>query len=983
MSFHLTRLSVLLAFLLLAFLSARLLPFSYGSDEVAHFHFARFIADTQHLPRSSTDQDEANYKSDLPPLFYVIAGLSGRWIPFDSPPFVKITGHNPRLQLIVGLENLKAWRAFNTEDPLRGEVLLWYWFRWVTVVSSFINLLLILCLMRIALAAERWQNLAVVGLLAFTPTYLITSSVISYEPLLAVWLNGYLWMSYHLLKNPHRTLLYFGVGLLLGLACLTKYTPLPLIAVWPGFILWGYWRHRWGVGRAVSRLTLFGLGFGLTFGLWMAHTVWYFNQIDGRGWLYGLAAPFLSSDGSDTTSLRLINLLSGGQFGLAEGNGGDSLLDWGAYLFWTMWGNEWLAGIMLLFSLVVALRLILLWTQFDRPTQTWLLWLLSHLALLLTLPLLRFGMTQQAATGPGHHLLFPASGIIVLLFGYGLTAQGIAFNTVRVRWLSMWKQTALTIVSLLALTALGATGYRLHRDQATPLPLQTVPLPAETEIAHFDGVTLIQHSFTRTAESLVLTLWWRANSFLEDDYRFEVALLDQAGQPRSGWAGQPLNGRYPTRAWFPQDRLRTELHLPLLGLSAGTYQVQLSLRGQTVKLSTLSLTQSIPFRATDAVGGLPYHHWQPPNIPYNGGATISLLMPSSTTADLRLTAPDGQQYPPFVQHGQVYHFAVAADWQDGLYRLTHLDSAGDATTSAPFIPIDTEPRHFIPPPISNRLTANFANQLTLLGYDLPQRQVKAGERLVMTLHWQAQRTVGASLITFQRVVDGSGQRWGGQDRIPQGVYDTLLWAPNEIVSDSFALPIAANAPDGIYDLLVGVYLPVGAAVSLPLVQHGQLTEQTNLNLGRIKIGATLPAFLATKQPDHRLDKSFGVDEPLSLTGFDWHPCNGSADERCYRLRLMWHLHQPLTVDYTTFVHLRNAANQTVAQADQQPFKGSYPTSLWTVGETVSDDISLSLPPLPADTYHLIVGLYDWQTGQRLSVSQQPTDEIVLTSFVID
>jgi hypothetical protein len=42
-----------------------------------------------------------------------------------------------------------------------------------------------------------------------------------------------------------------------------------------------------------------------------------------------------------------------------------------------------------------------------------------------------------------------------------------------------------------------------------------------------------------------------------------------------------------------------------------------------------------------------------------------------------------------------------------------------------------------------------------------------------------------------------------------------------------------------------------------------------------------------------------------------------------RLTVFWQVLKPLAGDYTTFVHIRNQANQTVAQADVRPLAGQY------------------------------------------------------------
>ena len=88
------------------------------------------------------------------------------------------------------------------------------------------------------------------------------------------------------------------------------------------------------------------------------------------------------------------------------------------------------------------------------------------------------------------------------------------------------------------------------------------------------------------------------------------------------------------------------------------------------------------------------------------------------------------------------------------------------------------------------------------------------------------------------------------------------------------------------------------------------------------------------------------------------------------MTLVWQALQIPAADYTVFVHLRDAGDHTVAQADSPPQAGTYPTSFWDTGETVVDDHTLAIPDnLPAGDYTVVVGLYRPDTGERLSIAQ--------------
>ena len=87
--------------------------------------------------------------------------------------------------------------------------------------------------------------------------------------------------------------------------------------------------------------------------------------------------------------------------------------------------------------------------------------------------------------------------------------------------------------------------------------------------------------------------------------------------------------------------------------------------------------------------------------------------------------------------------------------------------------------------------------------------------------------------------------------------------------------------------------------------------------------------------------------------------------------------------YKVFVHLRDAAGNTVAQADFSPLDQiDEKLRLRMVGQAGSDMVHLTtnlIPPqdLPAGQYSLVIGLYDPTTQQRFPISNDPTGENAL------
>jgi len=86
------------------------------------------------------------------------------------------------------------------------------------------------------------------------------------------------------------------------------------------------------------------------------------------------------------------------------------------------------------------------------------------------------------------------------------------------------------------------------------------------------------------------------------------------------------------------------------------------------------------------------------------------------------------------------------------------------------------------------------------------------------------------------------------------------------------------------------------------------------------------------------------------------------------LTLFWQCLEEMEQSYAIFTHLVDAGDNIVAQKDNPPVDGFYPTTKWEVGEIVRDQYDLVISPeaLPGQ-YRLEVGMYLVETGERLNV----------------
>ncbi|MFQ5595176.1 MAG: glycosyltransferase family 39 protein [Anaerolineae bacterium] len=138
------------------------------------------------------------------------------------------------------------------------------------------------------------------------------------------------------------------------------------------------------------------------------------------------------------------------------------------------------------------------------------------------------------------------------------------------------------------------------------------------------------------------------------------------------------------------------------------------------------------------------------------------------------------------------------------------------------------------------------------------------------------------------------------------------------------------------------------------------------------------------EPAHPLRADF--DNQIQLLGYDLASFTYRPGDTL-QLFLYYRRLGQIEKDYTVSTQLLGPHNPATngplwAQDDSEPCRRFYPTSTWDEGEVVRDQYTI---PIPAETppgdYQLIMGLYDWQTLERLPVldaaGQVVADNVIL------
>ncbi len=250
--------------------------------------------------------------------------------------------------------------------------------------------------------------------------------------------------------------------------------------------------------------------------------------------------------------------------------------------------------------------------------------------------------------------------------------------------------------------------------------------------------------------------------------------------------------------------------------------------------------------------------------------------------------------------------------------------------------------------------------LRLLGLSLHGGPAyRTGEAVEVDLFWQALAAPGEDYLPRLQLLDAAGTVYAELAEKPvAGAYPTAWWQAGELVRDPHALFIPAATPAGRYRL------------ALSLVRAADGSSRAPVELAEIAVQGREHGY-EPPAPEHVQAVPFGP--AVELVGYDLAGAGltvGSpvlaAGPGPLEVTLYWHARQTPDKNYRVFVHLLDAGGQIVAQHDGAPGDGELPALGWLPGEYLADTHRLALPPaLPAGAYHLLVGLYDPVTRQRL------------------
>lgn len=382
----------------------------------------------------------------------------------------------------------------------------------------------------------------------------------------------------------------------------------------------------------------------------------------------------------------------------------------------------------------------------------------------------------------------------------------------------------------------GGVAYRIYSGSPSP-PAPPVALRADLGgLAQLDGAAL--PATVTAGDALDVQEYWRLLKQGTPDLRAFLHLVDAQGNL---WA-QADNIGYYAEDWLPGEtaindqRLQVPAYAPpipmklLFGLYSASSGQQLPIRdGSGAGVGTQIALGSLDVQPAKTAPS----NWRPPH------AMDTRVAPGLTLAGYELPRASvraGDSMPvnlfwrvdgpvqtmPRLQLGQL---SVAesrlADllppekWPTGVVedrRQLTVAATARATTAALAVgpvkladlQVTEPPRQFSLPATQRQLDLPVGSFATLAGLSL---QAQPGEPLKVDLVWRDREPTATSYKVFVHVLDALHKVIAQRDDFPQGgSTPTTSWVPDQVISDTYQVPLPDGLPQGA-QLEIGMYEP--------------------------------------------------------------------------------------------------------------------------------------------------------------------------------
>lgn len=568
---------ILIAFLVIGFAYSVVNPLHEATDELRHYRFIQHIIQRRSLPIQGEGGGLAcTVQGHHPPLYYATAALLTFWIDTGRDVCTEPPG-NPFWAYRyweVGRDNKNQYLHGPDETfPWRGEALAAHLARVVNLFFGAITVWLTWATARVIWPSRPALAAGSAAIVAFNPMFLYLSAAINNDVVAAAAGAAVIYACVRLLHDERGLTPRWGVwlGLLYGIALMSKFNLAAIIVVIEAAVTWVAWRRGQWRQWLVANLIMIGIA-GLLAGWWFVR-----NQI-----LYGEPTGFE----------RLTEL-----WGVRDPRTSFQLAVSELPYAWTsLWGRfgygqiplpSWiyisLLGMLLLSAAGYVLALarrsrgagekgekgpgeqvqaVAVSSAPSHPITPTLLLLALNVAVFFAV---LFNYLLVSPAGPMGRFFFPALSSLAILMFYGLSELRMK----KERSSPASRLSSLVSLFMLSLSLIALFGYLAPAYARPPEYAADAQLPNPVDI-RFDTLAAlrgysIDRESVRPGEPIGIELYWEVTGQPPGDYLLFVHLSDDETDTVVAQRDtHPGLGNFPSSQWRPGDRFieRLSVYLP-------------------------------------------------------------------------------------------------------------------------------------------------------------------------------------------------------------------------------------------------------------------------------------------------------------------------------------------------------------------------------------------------------------------------------------
>ncbi len=230
--------------------------------------------------------------------------------------------------------------------------------------------------------------------------------------------------------------------------------------------------------------------------------------------------------------------------------------------------------------------------------------------------------------------------------------------------------------------------------------------------------------------------------------------------------------------------------------------------------------------------------------------------------------------------------------------------------------------------------ADFGGQIELLGYDLPGRPIRSGERFPVVLYWHALGPVDSNYQSFVHLARPLHILWGQQDNLNPGGLPTSRWPLDKYVWDEHEIEILPGTPPGEYALNVGLYSMDGG-YRLQRYDEGEQAVGDSLVIASLEVERPRrQPRLADLGMTHVMTVTF-PEGGVTLLGYA-QPYPKVKLPGAWPLTLFWRADRDHPAARHRDLVLLDPGGNEVWRSSGPP--GGYPFQVWQAGEIVRDPL---------------------------------------------